>query len=222
MNPISVVMIGASGAVGGAVVRCLQTMPEVNRITLLNRRPLDLSGDKINQHVIDPGAPESFRGLLTGHDVAICTLGVGEPSKASREEFLRIDHDMPLAFATECRAAGIDGFSLLSAVGSNPGSRIFYIRTKGALEDSLRALRFARLSLAHPSMILTPQNRYGVTQAVALAIWPWLDPLLAGPLRKYRGIKVGDLGTAIARDAVQPGPGERVLEWDAFTALAGR
>ncbi|MCB1406599.1 MAG: NAD(P)H-binding protein, partial [Rhodobacteraceae bacterium] len=140
---VSVVMLGASGAVGGEALRVLQAMPEITRITLLNRRALRGLGEKVGEHILDVADPAQYRHLLAGHDAALCTLGVGEPSKASRAEFTRIDHDMPLAFAKACAEAGVAQFSLLSAVGVTARSRIFYIRTKGELEDALRALGFA-------------------------------------------------------------------------------
>jgi Predicted nucleoside-diphosphate-sugar epimerases len=217
---VAVVMLGASGAVGGAALQALETMAGVTRVTLLNRHALSVQSPKVTQHLVDVGDPASYAALLPGHDAAICTLGVGEPSKTPREEFRRVDHDIPLAFGRASAAAGIGYFSLLSAVGSNARSRFYYARSKGELEDSLRTLGFARLALFHPSMILTPQNRYGTTQALMLAVWPWLDPLLAGPLRRLRGIKVADLGRAMAVDALQGGTGTAVLEWDAIQDLA--
>lgn len=216
---VSVVMLGASGAVGGEALRALEAMPEVTRITLLNRRAMAGLGAKAREHIVDVGDAAGYAALLAGHDAAICTLGVGEPSKGSRAEFIRVDHDMPLAFGHACKAAGVAQFSLLSAVGANARSRVFFLRSKGQLEEGLRALRFARLSLFHPSMILTPQNRYGLSQAVVLRVWPWLSPLLAGPLRKYRGVAVQDLGRAMARDAARSGAGVEVLEWDQFTRI---
>jgi hypothetical protein len=92
---------------------------------------------------------------------------------------------------------------------------------KGEIHDGLESLGFARLSLFQPSMILTPTNRYGVKQALTLAVWPQLKPLLCGPLRKYRGIPVGQLGAAMARNLVAPGSGVEHLHWDEFVALAG-
>ncbi|WP_373236840.1 hypothetical protein [Cohaesibacter celericrescens] len=68
-------------------------------------------------------------------------------------------------------------------------------------------------------MILTPNNRYGLSQGLTLALWPLLTPLLIGPLRKLRGIKVERLGRAIANNLVKTGRGVEVLEWDAFEAL---
>ena len=138
----------------------------------------------------------------------------------SKAEFVRIDKDAVLGFARTCKRAGIEHFELLSAVGANPDSSSFYLRTKGELESGLKALQFARLSLFQPSMILTPSNRYGLSQALILALWPRLGLFLLGTLRKYRGIPVATLGAAIANNLLQDQDGLEVLQWDRFMALA--
>ncbi len=213
-------MIGSSGAVGGHAAATLASLPELGGLTLLGRRPTEgLPESKVTQYTVDVLEPGTYRELVDEHDVAICTLGVGEPSKVSKEDFVRIDKDAVLAFATACREAGVEHFELLSSVGVGAQSRSFYLRTKGELEDGLRALAFPRLSLFHPSMILTPSNRYGVGQAITLAVWPKLRPLLLGPMRRLRGVRVEDLGQAIALNVFTQGQGEEVLEWDDFAAL---
>lgn len=222
----SVVMLGATGAVGHHAARRLAQLPEVTCLSLLGRRPAThVTGDAVEQHTIDIFDSSTYASLLPGHDVAVCTLGVGEPSKMSKEEFVRIDHDAVLTFATCCRQAGVRHFELLSSVGVHPDSKLFYMRTKGHLEASLKALEFDRLSLFHPSMIITPTNRYGVSQAIALAVTPWISPLLFGPLRRYRGIHVDRLGIAMAMNVVHivdesEAPGVETLHWDDFMRLS--
>jgi uncharacterized protein YbjT (DUF2867 family) len=218
---VSIAMIGASGAVGGACVKALTALPAIGRITLLGRRMLEgVSDGRISQFVVDLDDPLSYRPHLADHDTAICTLGIGQPSKASREEFIRIDHDMPLKFAQACEDAGVGHFQLLSSVATNPKSRSFYLRSKGELEAEIAGTGFGRVSIFQPSMILTPTNRYGWTQGLTLAVWPWLNPVLVGSLRKYRGIKVADLGAAIANNCVTAGAGVERLEWDGIVRLA--
>jgi uncharacterized protein YbjT (DUF2867 family) len=164
-------------------------------------------------------APAGYAPLLAGHRVAICTLGVGQPSKMSKAEFIRIDKDAVIDFAKACKQAGVKHFELLSAVGANAGSSSLYLRTKGELEQALKELDFERLSLFQPSMILTPTNRYGLSQALILALWPRLDSLLRGGWRKYRGISVATLGAAMARNVLKEQSGLEVLQWDHFVAL---
>ena len=206
-------MMGASGAVGSCAVNELRAAGA--QFVLLGRRAA------AGQHVVDIHKPASYVQLLPGHRVAICTLGIGEPSKVSREEYVRVDKTAVLAFAAACKAAGVEEFHLLSSVGADPRSPSWYLRVKGELEQGLEALGFRRLGIFQPSMLLTPTNRYGLLQGILLKVWPWLNPLLAGPLRKYRGVKVEDLGRAIARYALAAGPaGVQRLHWDDYAIIS--
>ena len=117
-------MIGATGAVGGEVVRTLLTFPELERLTLLGRRPVaGVNHPALRQETVDLGNPQSYAPLLAGHAAAVCTLGVGEPSAVNRDHFHRVDYQMPLDFARACRAAGVGHFTLLDSVGASAGSR---------------------------------------------------------------------------------------------------
>jgi uncharacterized protein YbjT (DUF2867 family) len=219
---MKVVMLGATGAVGQEALAELQRMPNVENITALVRRPFTpASSVKLTSHIVDVLKPDTYRHFLGGHDVAICTLGVGEPSKASVEEFKRIDFDAPLDFAEACLAADVKHFELLCSVGANPASSNRYLKSKGALREAISRLGFVRFSCFQPSMILTPTNRYGASQGVLLAVWPVISTLLIGPFAKYRGIKVDALGQAIARNLLTQGRGTDILEWSAFQTLKG-
>lgn len=217
----SVVMLGATGAVGTEVVKHLQKFSHLKRLTLLGRRPVDGCVARcIQQQKIDIFKPESYQGYLEDHQTAICTMGVGEPSKMSREEFLRIDKQAVLDFALACREARICHFQLLASVAIDPHSKSFYLRSKGELVEELKALQFDRLSIFQPSMILTPNNRYGISQAITLKIWPLLKPLLLLGLRKYRGIPVSLLGKSIAANILIEKKGIEILQWDDFMRLS--
>lgn len=215
----SIIMIGASGAVGSHVLSRLIAMEDVLKITLLVRRKIDIQSDKVVQHIVDVLDASSYDNLLSGHTIAISTFGVGEPSKMAKDEFVKIDKDAVLEFATRCKAEGVLHFQSLGSVGIDANSSQYYLKTKGELENGFRDLGFDRLSLFHPSMILTPTNRYGFSQGLTLAVWPYLKSVLVGPLRKLRGIKVDRLGTAIANNVSVDKTGEEILEWDDFEAL---
>jgi uncharacterized protein YbjT (DUF2867 family) len=221
-SPIRVVFLGATGAVGRHVLDALLADPRAVAVTALGRRsaPIADAPAKLTQHVVDLEAPASYEALVAGHDVAICTLGVGEPSKLSRAEVWKVDVDYVMGFAQACRGAGVEHFSLMTSISADPASRSHYLRMKGTLEAQVQALGFRRVSLFRPSMLLTPENRYGWTQGLTLAVWPRLDALFAGPLRPYRGIPVEELGRAIAAEATTDRPeGVRIYTWDDFQAL---
>ena len=217
----SIVMMGASGAVGSHALNCLLLQKNIKQITLLGRKSIrDLQAANLQQYQIDISDPASYQNYVQAHTTAICTLGVGEPSKVSKEEFIKIDKTAVLNFANICKEAGVTHFELLASVGIHPKSASFYLRTKGELVEALKALQFERLSIFQPSMILTPTNRYGISQAIILKLWPLLKPLLLGGLRKYRGVRVQVLGEAMANNVFKKGTGFETLQWDEFYSLS--
>jgi uncharacterized protein YbjT (DUF2867 family) len=215
------VLLGSTGAVGGQVLAELLRSPAFTGVTTVGRRPSDVPDPpaKLAQHVVNLEDPASYQPLLAGHDAAICTLGVGQPSKFSREEVRKIEVDYVMGFARACRSEGVSYFSLLTSVGSDAKSRFGYLELKGSLEQQIEALQFQRTSFFQPSMILTPQNRYGVSQALTLALWPKIDWAFVGGLRPFRGIKVEDLGRAMALDAARDGEAVERLTWDGFQEI---
>lgn len=219
-NQLSIVMLGASGAVGTETLNTLLQLKNIQQLTLLGRNHIsNINVDFVQQHKINISDTSSYQKYLHGHSTAICTLGVGEPSKMSKEEFVKIDKIAVLNFAIECKKVGIKHFELLASVGINPKSTSFYLRTKGELVEGLKALDFDRLSIFQPSMILTPTNRYGIAQAITLKIWPLVKPLFMGSLRKYRGISVNVLGQAMAKNIFNEGESFEILQWDEFYSI---
>lgn len=110
VESVSIVMLGVTGAFRGEVAKTLLNMPELGHLTLLGRRPLsDISSDadnvaeKVVQHKVDIFEPNLYLSLIAQHDVAICTLSVGQPSKMSKQDFLKVDKHAVLDFAAVCK-----------------------------------------------------------------------------------------------------------------------
>ena len=219
-NQQSIVMLGATGAVGKETLNTLLKLKNIKQLTLLGRNPIsNINVNFVQQHKININEPNSYSEYIENHTTAICTLGVGEPSKISKEDFIKIDKIAVLNFAVACKKAGIKHFELLASVGISPTSRSFYLRTKGELVEELKNLNFERLSIFQPSMILTPTNRYGVSQAITLKVWPLIKSLLIGSLKKYRGIPVNTLGQAMAKNIFNKGEAYEILQWNEFYSI---
>ena len=217
---LSIIILGATGAVGNETLKILITDNQFQKITLLGRREVKgISNKNIIQHKTDIFDINSYKNVLQNHQVAICTLGVGEPSKMSKKEFVKIDKDAVIDFAKACKKAGIRHFELLSSISIDVNSYSFYLRTKAELVETLKELNFERLSIFQPSMILTPNNRYGILQGITLTVWPKLHFLFKGNAMQYRGVKVEQLGKAMARNIYEPKAGYETLTWEAFQAF---
>ena len=174
------------------------------------------------QHIAGLEAPKDHIAHLAGAQTAICTVAVGAPSKVDRAVLIRIDKPLVLDVARACQDAGVVLFLPLSSVSADPASYSFFLRAEGEHEAGLRQLELDRLSLFHPSMPMTPTNRYGFARGVVLSRWTTLSRAMRGGTGKYRSIDVAVLGRVMAAPACQSaGAAEETVYRDAFKALAG-
>lgn len=211
-------MLWATGAVWWEVLKYIKDDVRVENISLLGRRKLLGLPQKISQNIVDIENTSSYKNFLWNHTIAICTLGVWQSSKVSKEEFIKIDKDVVFNFAKLCKKAWVKHFLLLSSVWADSASWSFFLRTKWELIDAIKELWFEQFSVFKPSMILTPTNRYGISQAVTLAVRPIIDRLFFWSRKQYCGIAVEKLWQSIGEQAFNITTGFHDLTWSDFTS----
>jgi len=208
---------GASGLVGSQLLSLLLSDPEFGTVVSLGRRPLDGVGPKLVQRTVDFGALDT-QGLPSP-DVAFCALGTTIGKAGSRQAFRAVDHDAVLAFAQAALAAGARCFVLVSSLGADPRSNIFYNRVKGETESDLRALGFTSLAIAQPSLLLgdRAQSR-PMERALVVA-----SRFLRGVLEPFasRPIEVEVLARALLEIAHQPPTGPQTYPSGELQSLGG-
>jgi uncharacterized protein YbjT (DUF2867 family) len=147
----TLMLVGAIGLVGGAVLRQAQGDVRVTRIVAPTRRQLPPHPKLENPLVDFEHLPADAPWWAV--DGVVCTLGTTIRKAGSQEAFRRVDHDYPLAVARLARQHGARAFALNSATGADPHSRFFYNRVKGEVEEALRGVGFPSLSIVRPAMI---------------------------------------------------------------------
>ncbi|WP_263146641.1 oxidoreductase [Pseudomonas sp. RIT-PI-AD] len=209
LTPQHVLLAGATGLTGEHLLDRLLDEPTVKRVLAPTRRPL-----AEHPHLENPvGELAALLPHLTGPvDTAFCCLGTTIKQAGSEAAFRAVDHDLVLAFAGRARALGARHCLVLSAVGADPQSSVFYSRVKGELEASLREQGWPQLTLARPSLLLGPRDEARLGERLAAP----LSKLLPG---KYQGIEVTVLARALWRLALEEGSGVRVVESDELRKL---
>ena len=214
-SPRIALVSGASGLVGGALLDTLLEHPRYREIHSLGRRPLPRQHPKLVQHTVDFARLDA-QALPSAQD-AFCTLGTTIKKAGSQEAFRAVDQEAVLNFARAARRAGVQRFVIVTALGANARSRVFYNRVKGETEDALKTLGFESLIILQPSLLLgeRSESRIGeqVAGVLARALAPLLRPLAARP------IEARTVARAMVALAHQGPPGTRVVPSGELHAL---
>jgi uncharacterized protein YbjT (DUF2867 family) len=200
METRNALVAGASGLVGGLLLDALLESPLYREVCSLGRRPLPKQHPKLTQRTVDFARLEGE--ALPPADDAFCCLGTTIKKAGSQEAFRAVDHDAVLAFAKAARKAGARRFLLVSALGANPRSRVFYNRVKGETEEDLKGLGFESLIILRPSLLLGERAESRPGERVAVVVTQVLGPLLR-PFsgRPIEARTVARAMLALARDA---------------------
>lgn len=168
----SVLLAGATGLVGTFCLKRLLADSSVSQVVAMTRRPLpeslralDLTG-KLTERQLDFDKLHDHAELLRV-DQIICALGTTIKKAGSQERFREIDYGYPLALAELGLAQGARHFLLVSALGANPRSRVFYNRVKGELEEALLTLPYRSITIARPSLLLGPRPEFRFAEELA-------------------------------------------------------
>src|SRR6267143_5589338 len=146
-------LAGATGLVGSHVLELLLADAHWSRVVTVGRRTTSRQHDKLEQRVLDLGELETVSDLPHIDDV-FCCLGTTIKQAGSQPAFRRVDHAFVVGVAHAGLHAGAKQFLLVSAIGADPASRVFYSRVKGETESAIRRVGFHSVQIFRPSLLL--------------------------------------------------------------------
>lgn len=221
------VVAGATGLVGQAVLAALLTAKTnssagaiaacatVHVLHAKGRRTPALSDSRLQLHAVDFSAIP----VLPPVDDVYITLGTTIAAAGSQDAFRAVDYDAVIATARAARVAGATRCGVVTAMGADAHSRIFYNRVKGEVERDLQTLGFSTLVIARPSLLMgeraTLKQAPRRAESLSIKLFKWLEPIIPA---SYRARSGADVARALVH-AVQYGPtGLHVLTGDALQA----
>ncbi|QLY35467.1 NAD(P)H-binding protein [Citrobacter freundii] len=191
-----VLITGATGLVGGHLLRMLLNEPRVHAITAPTRRPLADTVGVFNPH--DPQLTDALALVTDPVDIVFCCLGTTRREAGSKEVFIHADYTLVVNTALTGRRLGAQHMLVVSSMGANAHSPFFYNRVKGEMEEALIAQKWPRLTIVRPSMLLGDREQQRANEKFFAPLFK----LLPG---NWKSIEARDVARAMLVEALAPG-----------------
>lgn len=203
----AILLLGASGLVGGESLRIALSKSGVSKIVAPTRRALPAHPKLANpvSSTLESFVPE-VAGWAT--DAVICALGTTQKKAGSRDALRHVDYELPLSFARAARKAGTSAFAVVTSIGASPSSHLFFARTKGELERDLQALGFRSLTIVRPMFMEGERAEVRSGEAAVVALAKAFAPVLP---RSLRVSPASTVAAALVEAAIDARDGVRVI-----------
>ena len=202
-------LAGATGLIGSQLLPLLLATERYSKVIVVGRTALPLAHPKLTQVVTDLSKLQDVRLKLIADDV-FCCLGTTLRQAGSKEAFYKVDFLYVVTLAALTAGNFASQFMVISSLGAAAGSRWYYSRVKGQMEESVRQMPFRAIHIFRPSLLLGPRAQPRLGEQLSAVMLGVLRPLLRGSLLKYRPVQAATVAAAMLRAAEDDGGGLRV------------
>ncbi|WP_460949598.1 oxidoreductase [Spirosoma daeguense] len=201
-------VVGATGLIGDLLTHYLVDSPIYEKVKVLVRKSLNWQHPRLQEIQFDFDHPN---GLLTQADDIFCCLGTTIKKAGSKDAFRKVDYQYPLEIAKLGLANGAQQFAIVTSLGADPDSSIFYNRVKGEIERDLTALNYPTLHIFRPSILLGNRSENRLGERIGIGFVKLFNPLIPA---KYKGIEASKVAKAMQKTMQEGLQGKHVFESD--------
>lgn len=181
------ILLGATGLTGGILLQKLLNDSRYKKIILFSRSSVKINNSKIEEHLVDLFQLEKYKELFKA-DHIFCCIGTTKSKTPNEETYRKIDYGIPVTAAKLCKENVISTFTVISSLGANPDSRMFYNKIKGEMQRDVQAQKIKNTYIFQPSLIAGDRREKRFFENFAKQAMKILNYALIGPLKKYRSI----------------------------------
>jgi uncharacterized protein YbjT (DUF2867 family) len=215
----SAIIFGSSGFVGSHLLSDLLNSSDYGHVSAVVRKSLNITHPKLRTVIADYNSLAAVKSEIAADEVFI-TLGTTKANSPKEADYYQVDHDYPVLAARIARESGAKSVLLLTAVGANPNSKFFYVRTKGETERDVIELNFEHTYIFRASMILgNRKEKRSLLERSLMGFWSALNPLLTWKADKYKGITAEDIAKAMVKSAKNQTEKLKIYHWREMRAL---
>ncbi|WP_428230431.1 oxidoreductase [Flavobacterium sp.] len=212
------IVYGASGLVGSYILETLLNNVNYEQVIIVVRKDQNIQHPKLKTIIGDFNSlPEVVKDIEA--DEVFVALGTTQKKTPDKKLYYQIDHDYPVLAAKLAKENGAKAVFLVSAIGANAKSSIFYTKMKGETEQDIINLNLDHTYIFRPSMILGDRKESRPLEKVFIGIFKLINPLFMGGMNKYKGIEAADIAKAMVNSAGQLNEKVKILQWEEMTSL---
>ena len=188
------VLFGATGLIGNCCLRRLLVHQAYDRVISIGRGPIQASHPKLIHYEVDMSHPDHYRHLMRGEDLFIA-VGTTMKKAGSRDRFYAVDHDLIFNIAKTGTLQNMNQLVVVSSIGADSRSWVYYLKVKGELEDDVRRLPYWSVHIMRPSVLLGPREEKRTAEKLA--------GQFSKGLQYFSGSIIGDMAPIEADDVAK-------------------
>lgn len=200
MKKKTAILLGATGLTGSYLLDLLLDSEDYEKVLVFTRRTTGKLHPKLQEIICDLLTLEKQTELFRG-DTVFCCIGTTKSKTPDKDAYKTIDYGIPVSAAKLSAQNGIQTFVVVSALGADEKSNIFYSRTKGEMEQEVLQSAIRTILIYRPSLIYGERKDNRWTENIGVGLMKIIKPLLVGKLKKYSAIYAKDLAKALYKGA---------------------
>ncbi len=200
MEKKNALIAGATGLVGNELMQQLLADPAYDKIIVLVRKPMSFQHPRLIQQQVDFEQLGKLIPVLPVDEV-FCSLGTTIKKAGSQDAFRKVDFEYVISLGKFCEKNRVRHLLVVSAMGADAASRIFYNRVKGEMEAGIRKLSVPYKSVFRPSLLMGKRAEFRLGERIAQSVMGGLGFIFAGVLKKYKPIQAREVASAMIRTA---------------------
>ena len=183
------VLFGSSGLIGSNLLDNLINNNTYNKIKIFVRKLPSIDNSKVEVINTDFLDLDTLKEKLTGDDCFFC-IGTTHKDTPDKNEYRRIEYDLPVQLAKIAKINSISNFIYVSSIGANPKALSTYLKNKGQVEEELKKIGFSNLSIIQPSFLVGKRKDFRIVEVLGIPVMKFLSVFFFGRFKKYTPIKV--------------------------------
>lgn len=194
------ILIGATGLIGEDLLNKLLASDQYTEVLVISRKQVNHHHPKLKQLTLSFEDLYKYEVQIIGEDI-FCCLGTTAKKTPNKELYRKIDYQYPLDLAKIAFENGAKTYHLVSAMGADVNSSIFYNQVKGEIERDLKLIDFKSVHIYQPSLLVGNRKENRFLERMAISTMRIINPILVGKLKKYRSIKIEKVSSAMLNQA---------------------